>query len=262
MYQNLKALRESLGMTQAEFGKTIGLAKSTYSNYETGEREPKSDFWLNIASKYDVTIDYLMGFSNMPQAHSGEKSSAPALSTEALRLAKDYERLDSWGRIQVRSVADNELERSEHDARFFQETSINKPEEKVINIFANPAAAGSALGETGQDCEPYTLTADDPQGAEYGVRVQGDSMEPYFPDGSVAFVNRDQMADGDIGVFCVDGATVIKQWHYDRMMGTTYLFSLNRDRADCDVVIMPSSGCNLVWQGRVITREHYPVPGL
>ena len=190
-----------------------------------------------------------------------KSKSASALSTEALRLAKDYERLDSWGRIQVRSVADNELERSEHDARFFQETSI-KPEEKVINIFANPAAAGSALGETGQDCEPYTLTADDPQGAEYGVRVQGDSMEPYFPDGSVAFVNRDQMADGDIGVFCVDGATVIKQWHYDRMMGTTYLFSLNRDRADCDVVIMPSSGCNLVWQGRVITREHYPLPRL
>lgn len=189
-----------------------------------------------------------------------KSKSAPALSTEALRLAKDYERLDRWGRIQVRSVADNELERSEHDARFFRETSINKPEEKVINIFTNPAAAGPALGETGQDCEPYTLTADDPQGAEYGVRVQGDSMEPYFPDGSVAFVNHDEMRDGDIGVFCVDGATVIKQWHYDRMMGITYLFSLNRRRADCDVVIMPNSGCNLVWQGRVITREHYPVP--
>ena len=249
-------------MTQAEFGKAIGLAKSTYSNYENGEREPKSDFWLNIASKYDVTIDYLMGFSNTPQTHSHGKNSAPALSTEALRLAKDYERLDSWGRKQVRSVTDNELERSDHDARFFQETSINKPEEKVINIFVNPAAAGPALGETGQDCEPYTLTADDPQGAEYGVRVQGDSMEPFFPDGSIAFVNHDEMRDGDIGVFCVDSATVIKQWHYDRMMGVTYLFSLNRQRADCDVVIPSGSGRNLVWQGRVITRERYSVPSL
>ena len=87
-------------------------------------------------------------------------------------------------------------------------------------------------------------------------------MEPYFPDGSVAFVNHDQMADGDIGVFCVDGATVIKQWHYDRTVGITYLFSLNRDRADCDVVVMASSGRALMWQGRVITREHYPLPRL
>ena len=187
-----------------------------------------------------------------------DKNSAPALSTEALRLAKDYERMDRWGRKQVRAVADNELERTENDARFFRE--IEEPEEKVINIFINPAAAGPALGETGQDCEPYTLTADDPQGAEYGVRVQGDSMEPCFKDGSIAFVNHDQMRDGDIGVFCVDGATVIKQWHMDA--GITYLFSLNRARQDCDVMILPSSGQRLVWQGRVITSRHFEIPGL
>ena len=46
MYQHLKELRESLGMTQAEFGKSVGIAKSTYNNYETGIREPKSDFWI------------------------------------------------------------------------------------------------------------------------------------------------------------------------------------------------------------------------
>ena len=62
-------------------------------------------------------------------------------------------------------------------------------------------------------------------------------MEPDFPDESIAFVNHDEMRDGDIGVFCVDGATVIKQWHYDRMLGITYLFSLNRKRSDADLVI-------------------------
>ena len=64
MYQNLKALRDSLNMTQEEFGKSIGLAKSTYNNYETGVREPKSDFWIAIAQKYNVSIDYLMGLEN------------------------------------------------------------------------------------------------------------------------------------------------------------------------------------------------------
>lgn len=73
MYQNLKALRDSLNMTQEEFGKSIGLAKSTYNNYETGVREPKSDFWMAIAQKYNVSIDYLMGLENL----QNEKQPAP-----------------------------------------------------------------------------------------------------------------------------------------------------------------------------------------
>lgn len=64
MYENLKALRLSLGMNQEEFGKSIGVAKSTYNNYELGIREPKSDFWIAVARKYGVSIDYLMGFTS------------------------------------------------------------------------------------------------------------------------------------------------------------------------------------------------------
>ena len=120
----------------------------------------------------------------------------------------------------------------------------------------------SGCGKTGQACEPYEFKPDDPQGAAYAIRVQGDSMEQDFPDGSIAFVNHDEMRDGDIGVFCVDGATVIKQWHYDRVLGMTYLFSLNRKRENCDVLITRSSGRSLVWQGRVITTRRYELPGV
>ncbi len=59
MYPRLKEFREQLGLTQAEFGQSIGIAKSTYNNYETGIRAPKSDFWIAVAQKYNVTIDYL-----------------------------------------------------------------------------------------------------------------------------------------------------------------------------------------------------------
>ena len=86
MYQNLKALRDSLNMTQEEFGKSIGLAKSTYNNYETGVREPKSDFWIAIAQKYNVSIDYLMGLEN-PQ---NENQPAPTNEGE---LAEDDRRI-------------------------------------------------------------------------------------------------------------------------------------------------------------------------
>lgn len=186
---------------------------------------------------------------------------APSFSDEAISVAVDYMSLDKWGKQVVRSVISDERERMEDDARFLDESSMEQ-ETKIINLFDNPSAAGPALGETGQGCQPYELRPEDPQGASYAVRVQGNSMEPDFKDGDIVFVNHDEMRDGDIGVFCVDGATVIKQWHYDRMLGMTYLFSLNRKRNDADVVITPSSGRSVVWQGRVITKKRYSLPGM
>lgn len=78
MYPRLKSFRESLGLTQAEFGKSVGIAKSTYNNYETGIRDPKSDFWIAVAQKYGVSIDYLMGYSDNPHSVGTEKKSPSA----------------------------------------------------------------------------------------------------------------------------------------------------------------------------------------
>ncbi len=201
------------------------------------------------------------GLSKLEQDATAHNKKAPSYSDKAMKLAADYDSLDRWGQDAVRGVADVELARMEDESRFMIENTL-EAEPKIINLFDNPSAAGPALGETGQGCQPYELTPDDPQGASYAVRVQGNSMEPYFPDGSIAFVNHDEMRDGDIGVFCVDGATVIKQWHYDDMLGMTYLFSLNRKRQDADIIIPRTSGRSLAWQGRVITKRHFPLPGI
>lgn len=66
MYKNLRKLRESLNMTQKEFAASLGIGLTTYNGYETGAREPKSNFWISVADKYDVTVDYLMGYSATP----------------------------------------------------------------------------------------------------------------------------------------------------------------------------------------------------
>ena len=100
---------------------------------------------------------------------------------------------------------------------------------------------------------------DVPAGAEFAVRIQGDSMAPLIADGSVVYVNRDPMKAGDVGIFCVDGAMVCKQYYKDPL-GMVYLLSLNRQRADADVVLPESSGRLLVCFGRVMMRGQ-PVPG-
>lgn len=181
---------------------------------------------------------------------------APPMTDEARKLIFDFNELDLYGRRVVRAVLDEELYRVRE--QMDDDGLSMKPELRVIQLFTNPAAAGPALDMTGQDSEPYTLKDGDPLGASYAIRVQGDSMEPLFQDGDIAFVNHDAMRDGDIGVFCVDGATVIKQWHQDSYV--TYLFSLNRARADADVVVSRNSGRSIIWQGRVITKRRYDLP--
>lgn len=241
-------------MTQAEFGSSLGIAKSTYSNYENGEREPKAEFWMSVAQRYGVTIDYLMGVSE-----SIRSGAMPRFSDGALTLARDYDALDSHGKHMLRSVADEELNRLNELLELAGTDPAAEP--RVINLYLEPSAAGVAAPVAGEDYEPYTLKPQDPQGAAYAVRLQGDSMAPWFPDGSLVFVNHDALADGDIGIFCVDGGTVCKQYHHDPVLGDTYLFSLNRERAEADVVLTCSSGRSLVCQGRVMTGRRFPLPG-
>lgn len=181
---------------------------------------------------------------------------APLYSSEAMDIARRYSDLDIYGKDTIRAVMETEENRIKEQA----EPDAPPAEPKIIPLFWSASAAGIASPILGEDFDNYELKEEDPQGAMFAVKVQGDSMEPYFPDGSIAFCNKDPLQDGDIGVFSVDGGSVIKQYHYDGFMGMTYLFSLNRNRSDADVVIPRSTGQTLVCQGRVITRRRYPLP--
>lgn len=257
--ERLKKYRKESDLTQEQLAELIGVAKTTIAGYERGSREPDVKKIKALAKALDITGDELLGTG----FEATETKKAPSLSDGARKIAKDYDKLDSHGKAAVRGLMDEELNRMETLERLANMDTLDlEPEPKVINLFDNPAAAGLALDMTGQGCEPYELKTDDPQGASYAIRVQGNSMEPAFYDGDIAFVNHDAMRDGDIGVFCLDGATVIKQWHFDRVLGITYLFSLNRERSDADVCLTAGSNRSIVWQGRVITKRRYPVPGM
>ena len=246
--------RKEAGLTIDELAAKSGVPKGTLNKIIGGvTKAPTLDNMKAIAKALGKR---LADFDD----DSPKAKITPLYSSEAMSVARDYDSLDNWGRRAVRELVDTEKARCEDETRFLEEADA-AGEDKVINLFDEGSAAGLALGETGQGCQPYTLKPEDPRGAAFAIRVDGDSMEPDFPNGSIAFVNHDEMRDGDIGVFCVDGATVIKQWHYDKFMGITYLFSLNRKRQDADLVFTPGSGRSLVWQGRVITKKHYPLPG-
>ena len=129
---------------------------------------------------------------------------------------------------------------------------------RTIPLYASPAAAGYAAPVFNEDYETIPVTGQVPRGAELAVRIQGDSMEPYIHDGGVVYVNHDPLHNGDVGIFCVDGDMVCKQYYRDPL-GMVYLFSLNRCRADADVLLPPSSGRSLTCFGRVMLHG-LPLP--
>lgn len=248
----IKEAREEAGFSQRELAEIVGVAPNTFHGYESGKHDPKSDLLVKIAIACHVSVDFLLGIQNKES-----KKITPLYSSEARKLAKDFDTLDSHGQSAVRGLMDEELNRM---AELDELAKFREPEEEqVIPRYLSPYAAGVASPIFGEEYEDYTLQSGDPKGAVFAVKVQGDSMEPYIKDGSTVFCNKDPMRDGDIGVFIVDGAGVIKQYHKEG--GIVYLFSLNRKRADADIMLPPSSGRNLSCQGRVITKRKFPIPG-
>lgn len=63
--QNLKSLRQEKGYSQLEMAGELGIPQSTYQQYEAGINEPKLSTLIQIADYFDVSIDYLIGRTNV-----------------------------------------------------------------------------------------------------------------------------------------------------------------------------------------------------
>lgn len=59
--KRIRQLRKETGLTQEALGKKLGVIKQTVSSWENGISEPNSEVLSNMASIFDVSIDYLLG---------------------------------------------------------------------------------------------------------------------------------------------------------------------------------------------------------
>lgn len=59
--KRLSELREKSGLTQKELSSRLGMARTTFSGYENGTREPDHQTLQKFADYFDVSIDYLLG---------------------------------------------------------------------------------------------------------------------------------------------------------------------------------------------------------
>ncbi|WP_449240556.1 helix-turn-helix domain-containing protein [Desulfoscipio gibsoniae] len=91
--ERIKLLREEKNLRQEDLGKILGVGKTTISQYENGVRKPDSDMLQKIANYFCVSVDYILGRTDVRES--------PEKIVE-LSLQDDLELLEFWSELKKR----------------------------------------------------------------------------------------------------------------------------------------------------------------
>lgn len=84
----IRELRLEKDLKQKELAEILGIQPNTFNQYEMGKREPDYATLLKIANYFDVTIDYLLGNTEIKKGSATPKGDGPATEREQLLLEK------------------------------------------------------------------------------------------------------------------------------------------------------------------------------
>lgn len=63
--ERLQELRKEQGWSQRQCAEMLGLNSVTYLHYEKEQRQPPLQFLADAAALYGVTVDYLLGMTDL-----------------------------------------------------------------------------------------------------------------------------------------------------------------------------------------------------
>lgn len=219
MYENIGQLlcqrRRELGINQTELAEAMSLrgfpvTNQAVSKWEKGATLPNARQFLALCEILE--IDDVRG-----EFSCGSEGIFAGLCREGRRMALDYVQLlrDS-GRYADRTAEPVYL--------------------RSLPLYSLAVSAGTGQFLDGEDYEMVEVGAEVPDGANFGVRVAGDSMEPEFHDGQTIWVRQQRsLMTGEIGIFLYDGNAYLKQ--LVALEHSMALHSLNP--AYADIVVSP-----------------------
>lgn len=82
--KRLRKLRESRNLSQIDFAKTMSISNVTVSQYENEIRNPDEETLIRIAHFFDVSTDYLLGNSDIPDRRHEIRRSDDAIRIPVL----------------------------------------------------------------------------------------------------------------------------------------------------------------------------------
>lgn len=88
--KRIREVRESAELNQKEFCAVLGIPQSTLSAYETGRMQPTVTSLVNIAEKFNVSLDWLCGIESAKNKQDLPDDLSAAL-TEAEKYLQELE---------------------------------------------------------------------------------------------------------------------------------------------------------------------------
>lgn len=134
LYDRLKESRIKAGLTQEQLAEKLGVAKSTLSGYESGNREPAVATIAKALEILNIDANYLY------QDETKELTNL-VISLDDKELLKKYHNLDDHGKEMVDFTLEKEYERS---------TALEKrPDNNIVEIpsYLEVNAAHHSKGE-------------------------------------------------------------------------------------------------------------------
>lgn len=207
--KNLKRLRLAKRLSQKELSALLKVSAVTIQNWESGRKRPSLDTLVALSQTFNVPIDDLVG--NTGHTFVSTDNVLGFLENGEADFLLKYRELDSHGKSVVSSVCDLEYDRITEYNKNKEITPIKAV--KYIPEFLYPAAAGYAAPVSGSDFELIPVAEDVPDGADYAVRIDGDSMEPTINNQSVVYVRKSEtIPEGKVGIFSLDGEIYCKRY--------------------------------------------------
>lgn len=195
----LKEFRAIAHVTQADLASRLGLSVSAIANWESGRTRPDVS---NIPALCNVLgISIAEFFSNSLNAEEDER-----------KLLFRYRQLNKPHQMVLLNMAEQLLNAEE------QAISSECPELEELLLADDQVAAGANYYDFSACCKPcYVHSSPVVRRADYVFKVNGDSMEPNYPDGCYVLVKKDTTAlrYGDVGIFQADGSLYIKEYRKD-----------------------------------------------
>ena len=185
----LAALRRERGLTLAELGRRLAQCGVTVSAAAVGKWESGD----TVPNAYQLAaLGRILGTDSLAD-FIGEGASP--LNAEGLRRVAEYrEDLIASGRYRPASFLPEEDDYIEMD------------------VSRLPTSAGRAVFLTENRFEKRRVRrAEVPDGAQFGIFVSGDSMEPRYHDGQIVWVRGcPSLQAGEVGIFVYDGEGYVK----------------------------------------------------
>ena len=180
----------------------INVSNAAISAWEKDISQPNTQQFLALCKILGITDIYneFIGFNpDDPLARLNEEGKAKALEyIGLLLLSEQFQK---------------------------QEATIIPFRRKIKwSLLASSAGTGEFLDD--ENFETIEVGEEVPEDADFGLALNGDSMEPRYHDKQAVWVQQtNSLSNGEIGIFYLDGMTYCKQLKDDK--DGVYLISLN-----------------------------------